>query len=409
MFSHVILCLPALPFLNFYFTINNVKSLLTHPLLFKIMQEKFILSGLITAAVLLMLSLAAYLAIEDTHAEAAPQPASVLAEAGIVFVQATPSAEPPTTQVDASPGRTLEAATATPQPTPRPYYKEANEMGKIMVLMYHRIGHPETRYQRTPENFRADLQRLLDDGYYPVNFVDLVTGLKEVPPAKKPVVLAFDDSDITQFFVLPDRTIDPDSAMGILLNFHAQHKKEWPLHATFFILGDDTGDYYKIFGQPEWAKQKLEVLVELGMEIGSHTVNHVDLATVAEDRLAWELAVSQQVIEELVPDYSVQTMSVPFGGFPWTLDYLKAGQWGDYSYTYAGNAAAWGGPSESPNHTEFNAYKVPRIEVSDIWFDHWLTYFAQNPNEYYISDGDPDRLTFPAPADEVELAAEVSP
>lgn len=397
-----------MPFLNFYFTINNVKSLLTHTLLFKILQEKVILSGLIAAAVLLMLSLAAYLAIEDTHAEAAPQPASVLAEVGIKFVQATPNTAQPAEPVDASPGMTLERVTPTPAPTPRPYYKDANEMGKIMVLMYHRIGYPETRYQRTPDNFRADLQRLLDDGYYPVNFADLVTGLKDVPPAKKPVVLAFDDSDITQFYVLPDRTVDPDSAMGIMLNFHAQHKKDWPLHATFFILGDDSGDYYKIFGQPEWAKEKLEVMVELGMEIGSHTVSHVDLAAVSEDRMEWELAVSQHVIEELVPGYEVQTMSVPFGGFPWTLDYLKAGQWGDYGYTYVGNAAAWGGPSLSPFNPEFNAYKVPRIEVSDIWFDHWLTYFEQTPGEYYISDGDPGRLTFPDSEDKVELAAEAS-
>ncbi|GAB4423490.1 MAG: polysaccharide deacetylase family protein [Anaerolineae bacterium] len=398
-----------MPILKFYFTINNVKSLLTHPLLFKIFQDRVILSGLIAAAVLLMLSLGAFIALEDTYAEAAPQqPASVLADAGIVFVQATPRAEAVTEPANAAPGMTLEAATPTPAPTPRPYYKDANEMGKVMVLMYHRIGYPETRYQRTPANFRADLQRLLDDGYYPVNFADLATGLKELPPAKKPVVLTFDDSDITQFYVLPDRTVDPDSAMGILLNFHSQHKKEWPLRATFFILGDDSGDHYKIFGQPEWAKQKLEVLVELGMEVGSHTVTHADLGMLSEDRLAWELAISQNVIEELVPDYEVQTMSVPFGGFPWTIDYLKAGQWEDYGYTYVGNAAAWGGPSVSPLNPEFDAYKISRIEVSDIWFDHWLTYFEQNPHEYFVSDGDPGRLTFPNPEDEVELAAEVS-
>ena len=352
----------------------------------------------------LLLALIAYVAIEDIHAEASPRPASALAEPGIVLITATPKAGQAATPIDASAALPNSVATATPMPTPRPYYADANEMGQVMVLMYHRIGYPESRYQRTPENFRSDLQRLYEAGYYPINFVDLATGLKEVPPAKKPVVLAFDDSDGSQFWVMPDRTVDADSAFGILLNFHAQHQEEWPLRGTFFVLGDDSGDHYKIFGQPEWAQQKLEVLVELGMEIGSHTVNHLDLSSLSEDRLEWELAMSKHVIEELVPDYTVQSMSVPFGGFPWTIEYLKAGQWGDYGYAYTGNAAAWGGPSVSPFHDDFNPYKVARIEVTDIWFDHWLTYFEQNPDKYYISDGDPGRLTFPEPEEIEELA-----
>ncbi|MFZ5944083.1 MAG: hypothetical protein ACOYVD_08230 [Bacillota bacterium] len=33
-----------------------------------------------------------------------------------------------------------------------------NEVGQIMVLMYHAIGEPEAEFRRTPENFRNDLQ-----------------------------------------------------------------------------------------------------------------------------------------------------------------------------------------------------------------------------------------------------------
>lgn len=286
---------------------------------------------------------------------------------------------------------------ATPLPPETPYLSGANELGQVLVLEYHRIGTPEQRYQRTPANFRSDLQALYQRGYYPVNFIDLIRGLNEVPAGKKPVVLTFDDSDISQFRVLDNNTIDADSALGILLNFHSQHPEDWPTRATFFVLGDDTANHSKIFGQPKWAKAKLKTLVELGMEVGSHTVNHIDLSVATAERIQWELAVSQRVIEEMVPGYKVQTLSAPFGGFPYSLDFFKSGRWGDFSYTYAGNAAAWGGPTVSPFDSTFEPYRVSRLEVTATSLDYWLAYFDQHPHAYFVSDGDPSLVTFPQP------------
>jgi peptidoglycan/xylan/chitin deacetylase (PgdA/CDA1 family) len=268
-------------------------------------------------------------------------------------------------------------------------------MGKVMVLEYHRIGYPEQRYQRTPENLRADLERLYQSGYYPVNFIDLIHRLPDVPPGKKPIVLTFDDSDITQFRVLNNRTIDADCAVGILINFHHQHLTDWPTRATFFVLGNDNNNYNSIFGQSEWTKQKIQMLIDLGMEVGSHTASHADLSVATEERIYWELAVSQHVIQELAPGYKVQSLSVPFGGFPFTLEFLKAGQWGNLIYTYTGNAAGWGGPGVSPYDHTFEPFHISRLEVTATSLDHWLTYFEQNPQEYFVADGDPNRLTFP--------------
>jgi len=290
---------------------------------------------------------------------------------------------------------TLPSAQSAPQSAPAPYFAGANELGKVMVLEYHRIGYPEQRYQHTPDNLRADLERLYQSGYYPVNFIDIIHGLAQVPPGKKPIALTFDDSDISQFRVLDDNTIDADSALGIILNFHNQHPNEWSPRATFFVLGNDNANYYSIFGQSDLAKEKIQVLIDLGMEVGSHTVSHADLSVATAERIYWELAVSQHVIEEMAPGYKVQSLSVPFGGFPFTLDFLKTGQWGNLSYSYAGNAAAWGGPNVSPFDSAFEPYHVSRLEVTATSLDHWLTYFEQNPQEYYVSDGDPNRVTFP--------------
>jgi peptidoglycan/xylan/chitin deacetylase (PgdA/CDA1 family) len=313
----------------------------------------------------------------------------------IIFVTVTPQQEVVLNEGLRSRLLPPPSPSPTPEVTPSPYFAEANELGKVMVLEYHRLGYPEQRFQRTPANFRADLQRLYLGGYYPVNFVDLIRGLPDVPPGKKPVVLTFDDSDISQFRVLADNTIDADSALGIILNFHNQHPADWPTRATFFVLGNDMANHQSIFGQSRWAKPKVQFLVNKGMEVGSHTVNHVDLSAITAERIEWELAVSQRVIEELAPDYEVQSLSVPYGGFPYTLDFLKAGKWGDFSYTYAGNAAAWGGPTVSPFDPAFEPYHVSRLEVTPTSLDQWLTHFEQNPHEYYVSDGDPSRITAP--------------
>ncbi len=301
---------------------------------------------------------------------------------GIVFVTVTPQPE------------TEPAKSAAPEAARAPF-AGANELGKVMVLEYHRFGAVEQRFLRTPANFRADLERLYRSGYYPVNFIDLVRGLRDVPAGKKPIVLTFDDSDISQFRVLPDNTLDADSALGIMLNFHNQHPTDWPIRATFFVLGNDNAHYLSLFGQPDWAKTKVQFLVEQGMEVGSHTVNHVDLSTITAERIQWELAISQHVIESLAPGYHVQSMSVPYGGFPYTSDFLKAGKWRDYNYTYAANAAAWGGPGVSPFDPAFDPYHISRLEVTAESIDRWLTYFEQNPQAYYISDGDPNRVTAP--------------
>ncbi|MDX1522767.1 MAG: polysaccharide deacetylase family protein [Anaerolineae bacterium] len=323
----------------------------------------------------------------------APRYAPVSAGSEIVYVTVTPTPAEILGQLDAPPIATLVAP---------PLVDNANELGKLMILEYHRIGLPEGRFQRSPENFRADLQRLYEGGYYPVNFIDVLQGLPDLPAGKKPVVLSFDDSHPSQFRILEDKTIDGDSAVGILLNFSNQHPDDWPPRATFFVLGNDSAEHAAIFGQAEWAKPKLQFLAHSGMEIGSHTVNHVDLSVATAERIYWELAVSKHVIEEMVPGYSVKTLSVPYGGFPFDPAFLMAGEWGEYSYSYLGNVAAWGGPTVSPFDEAFDPFKVPRIEVTSESMDRWLAHFEKKPEEYYVSDGDPGQVAAP----EVDVVAE---
>ena len=95
-----------------------------------------------------------------------------------------------------------------------------NELGVVPVLMYHRLlpdGGGD--YDLTPDQFRAELTRLYRDHYRPVTASALVTGRIDLPRGASPVVLTFDDSATSQAALLEDGRIDPDSAVGIMLEF----------------------------------------------------------------------------------------------------------------------------------------------------------------------------------------------
>ena len=74
-----------------------------------------------------------------------------------------------------------------------------NELGRIMILEYHKIDYPEERWTRTPENFRRDLETLHAHGYRPLALNDLLDGRIASPPGTTPVILTFDDSSPGQF------------------------------------------------------------------------------------------------------------------------------------------------------------------------------------------------------------------
>ncbi|MGH7417393.1 MAG: polysaccharide deacetylase family protein, partial [Candidatus Rokuibacteriota bacterium] len=65
--------------------------------------------------------------------------------------------------------------------------REPNELGRVMILEYHKIDHPEGRWTRTPENFRRDLQRLWERGYRLVALNDYLDGKIRLPAGTTPV------------------------------------------------------------------------------------------------------------------------------------------------------------------------------------------------------------------------------
>ncbi len=329
-----------------------------------------------------------------------------------------PAAEPAkSTTTPASPTPRI---AASPASTPAPLDPDSpmaaiqrrtlkpNELGVILVLEYHLIDPAGNDvYTRTPETFRADLEWLHTNRFYPIRFRDLTGGQIDIPIGKSPVVLTFDDSSIGQFRYLEDGAgdweIDPESAMGILLDFAAAHP-DFPAVATFFPLLDVDVDSRILWGQPELANQKLRVILERGGEVGSHTVSHERLDLATEARAQWQLAMSQLWLEERIVEemgdeleepYDVISLSLPLGGYPPNEALLRSGESEGIAYAYSGAAEVAGGPTLSPYAIGFDPYHITRTQIAPGYVDRILAMLEERPSLKYISDGNPQLITVP--------------
>jgi peptidoglycan/xylan/chitin deacetylase (PgdA/CDA1 family) len=198
--------------------------------------------------------------------------------------------------------------------------RPSNELGRVMILAYHRIAEPEGRWTRSPAGFRRDLERLNVHGHRLVALNDVIDGIIDLPAGTSSVVLTFDDSSPGQFRYLGREgrlVIDPDCAVGILEAFHRAHP-DFGHNATFYVLpGADQP--HRLFGQPAHEGRKLRYLVSRGFEIGNHTHWHADLSRYPEATVRHQLALGLQDIQRLAPGYRVRTLALPMGGFPPTL------------------------------------------------------------------------------------------
>ena len=277
----------------------------------------------------------------------------------------------------------------------------ANEMGQVLVVMYHLIDSEETEWTRTPENFRNDIALLKAEGFYPVNVRDLASGNIDIPAGKSPVVITFDDSSPGQYRILDDGSIDPDSAVGILQE--AAKAGDWASHASFYCLLDVVPKEREVFGQPDRQQEKLRNLVNWGYEVGSHTVTHLNLSEADDDEVSKQLAESQATLEDLIGgDYAVSGISIPFGEYPADDSILASGEYDGITYGYTSGLALGSLPSASPFSTDFDAMHIPRIRGSASYITDAIQNFKDNPKLRYVSDGDPTTVSAPA-----ELAADL--
>jgi peptidoglycan/xylan/chitin deacetylase (PgdA/CDA1 family) len=284
-----------------------------------------------------------------------------------------------------------------------------NELGRVMILEYHKIDYPEERWTRTPENFRRDLETLYAKGYRLINLGDLLDRRIQVPAGTTPVVLTFDDSSPGQFRYVEANgsvQIDPKSAIGVLEAFIAA-KPDFGRGGTFYVL-PGASKPNRLFNQPEYEGRKLQYLVSHGYEIGNHTLWHANLAKYPEATVRAQVAEAQVWIQRHVPDYKTRSIALPHGVYPTDVSWVLHGSAKGTTYNHDAVLMVAGGPAPSPFSRTFDPVRLPRIQAVERDLAYWLNYFDKNPNERFVSDGDANSVTVPA-ASRDRLRAELRP
>jgi peptidoglycan/xylan/chitin deacetylase (PgdA/CDA1 family) len=275
----------------------------------------------------------------------------------------------------------------------------ANELGVVPVLMYHRVvADPTSIYDRTPDDFRAELERLAREDYVPITAAQLAAGDIDVPAGKHPVVLTFDDGDPSQLTLAPDGAPSAGSAVRILFEVAAAHPGFTPV-ASVYVNAEP-------FGGGEGAGAALRWLHGHGFEIGNHTAGHTNLRSASPQRAQQDLADGGALIRDAVPGYAPTTLALPFGARPHDPGLALNGP----GYAHTAVLLVGAEPAPSPYSEDFDPQGVPRIrsqgadgEEAEFGSTSWLDHLAANPGTRYTSDGNPDVISYPtggeAPAD----------
>lgn len=272
--------------------------------------------------------------------------------------------------------------------------REPNELGRVMILEYHKIDLPEGRWTRTPDNLRRDLQRLWERGYRTVAMNDYLDGKIALPAGTTPVVLTFDDSSPGQFRYIQrggDWVLDPECGLAILEAFAREHPG-FGRAATFYVL-PGANPPNRLFNQPELATRKLQYLASQGYEIGNHSLWHAELGRYSESVVREQLAGAQEWVQRHVPGYRFRTLALPLGSYPKELAWAVSGEAKGMAYKHDAILMVAGGAAPSPHAKSFNPHRLPRIQALERDLDYWLTYFDRNPGERYVSDGDAATIT----------------
>ncbi len=328
---------------------------------------------------------------------------------------ATPATDAPTPDTTSTPEPTPSRSTpAADEATDTPAVAlsdeelvgmRVNELGRVLVAEWHEIQDTTADYKTALPVFRAQLQDLYDRGYRPISVDEFVSGTFPIPAGTSPVLLTFDDSYKEHLFFGDDGAPHPDSVVGILEAMEATDPT-WRARAVFAFYWPvpfrESGD--------DLIAAKFTYLVEHGFDLSNHSEYHEDLSSLSNDEAAADIARSQARLEALVPGAPVTTITLPFGQYPEDRQVVMGGEVDGTNYQHDLAFMVGWMPTRSPHHVEFDPTSVMRVPAHGPWrgedptWDDWLDWLDE-PDRRFVSDGDPDVVTYPA--DFAEVAGDI--
>lgn len=246
--------------------------------------------------------------------------------------------------------------------------------------MYHSINTRPNRFSVSPETFRSHLEKLHKAGFVTVPLKDVIER-KEYLARTKAIVLRFDDSrrDQCNYLIQEDGTpqLDPDCAVGIILDFYKRHPS-FGKHACFCIIPT------MCFQQPPYKKEKLLFLLNEGMELVNHGWDHVSIVNATPEDIDNNFGKAMAYWDKLLGPLAseIQTVAPPNGTQPVrpdTLTRLRCFSYKGVSYSqkgilYAGRKHQAITPH--PASAAFDPYELPAFEVTTETFDDILAHIS---------------------------------
>lgn len=200
-------------------------------------------------------------------------------------------------------------------PLSRRLHRHAGQHGPVM-LMYHAVTpgkiRPDWPWAISMQQFRDQLDFLAAEGYATPTMGELVAEPEKW--AGRAAVITFDD--------------------GYVDNLAAcDELQKRNMRATWFVVTGSIGESPKwpADGRPDGRLLDAAELREIkarGMEIGSHSVNHVRLTELDDARLAGELVDSKVALEDLLGK-PIGSFAYPYGA--WNAHCAEAVQQAGYS------------------------------------------------------------------------------
>lgn len=201
------------------------------------------------------------------------------------------------------------------------------------ILEYHMVKDDakpdEVRYAVPPAEFAAQLDYLAQEGYTtitPQDYARARKGKQELPA--KPVILSFDDGYEDNWRVV----------LPML--------QERGMKAVFYVVTNDIGQP----GYMTW--DNLFDLEHSGMEIGSHTANHIPLTTLTPTEQRDELRLSKLLLEWRGMG-TIYSFSYPNGAYDDSIVTMLAEE--NYLTAVTGEAGL--------NTVETNPYRLHRVNI----------------------------------------------
>jgi hypothetical protein len=281
-----------------------------------------------------------------------------------------------------------------------------NELGKVLVLEYHRIGPHEGEWYRSEEHFRNDLKMLYERGFRPITMREVANGDINLPAGTSPVVFVFDDSSQGQFYYLPNGEIDPHTMVGMWQAFKQQNPA-WRGGATWCVLpgavypsnfwgAKPTNQMPKQQREDE-IRKKVNFLLQNGHEICDHTMWHASLSHYDDAFVQDQIGSGKDSVQTYLPaNYNWTTFALPLGLWPKNRPLAWHGTYRNgKTYDFKVVLEVSGGPGPSPFDKSWNPHSVKRFIAGPGQIEHLLADWDAHPGQVYVSDGDPNTVSVP--------------